>query len=202
MSVSSPLTPTSTAPLTLSISGNAVKTTPLALTISQNPNGCSDLYTLAYSTTDSSSTFFNENDMYNVSDTAMLLESVDSIQLLQNSTSSSSSQLGDLSAIGEYTLNDSNDMNGATLLSQYTPSRQIQAVLNSPLPDSLAEFSALHSKDFVLYGTTATTLTAAESAPITSDSSNSPSNCTNRSNSSPLPNLKMVRYKTFSIIKP
>lgn len=148
---SSPVTPTTTPPLTISVAGNNVKNAPLALTISQNPNGCADIYTLAYST-DTSSTFFNENDIYNVPDTAMLLESVDSIQLLQNS-SSSTSQLADLSSIGEYTLGGNNDLNNSTLLSQYTPSRQIQAVLNSPLPESLAEFSALHSKDYVLYET-------------------------------------------------
>lgn len=146
---SSPSTPTS-SPLAISLSNNSVKNTPLALTISQNANGSSDVYTLAYST-DSASTFFNENDVYNVPDTAMLLQAVDSIQLLQNSTTSS--QLGDISAIGEYTLTDNNDLSDANLLSQYTPSRQLQAVLNSPLPESLAEFSALHSKDFVLYGT-------------------------------------------------
>lgn len=149
VSVSSPSTPTST-PLAISLSNNSVKSAPLALTISQNANGSNDVYTLAYST-DSTSTFFNENDVYNVPDTAMLLQAVDSIQLLQNSTGSS--QLGDISAIGEYALADSNDLSDANLLSQYTPSRQIQAVLNSPLPESLAEFSTLHSKDFVLYGT-------------------------------------------------
>lgn len=143
-------TTTSSPPMAISLSNNSVKNTPLALTISQNANGSSDVYTLAYST-DSASTFFNENDVYNVPDTAMLLQAVDSIQLLQNSTTSS--QLGDISAIGEYTLADSNDLSDTNLLSQYTPSRQLQAVLNSPLPESLAEFSALHSKDFVLYGT-------------------------------------------------
>lgn len=149
VSVSSPVTPT-TSPLAISLSNNSVKSAPLALTISQNANGSSDVYTLAYST-DSSSTFFNENDVYNVPDTAMLLQAVDSIQLLQNSNGSS--QLGDISAISEYALSDSGDLSDANLLSQYTPSRQIQAVLNSPLPESLAEFSTLHSKDFVLYGT-------------------------------------------------
>ncbi|XP_031619520.1 uncharacterized protein LOC116338427 isoform X2 [Contarinia nasturtii] len=149
VTVSSPVTPT-TSPLGISLSNNSVKNTPLALTISQNANGSSDVYTLAYST-DATSTFFNENDVYNVPDTAMLLQAVDSIQLLQNS--SGSSQLGDISTIGEYALADGGDLNDTNILSQYTPSRQIQAVLNSPLPESLAEFSTLHSKDFVLYGT-------------------------------------------------
>lgn len=146
--VSSPMTPTSTPPLAISLSGNSVKSTPLALTISQASNNCGDVYTLAYST-DSSSTFFNENDVYNVPDTAMLLQAVDSIQLLQNSTTTSG-QL-DLPSISDYTLSESDDLNNSTLLARYTPSRQIQAVLNSPLPESLAEFSTLHSKDFVLY---------------------------------------------------
>lgn len=150
VTASSTVTPTSTTPLAISLSNSSVKSTPLALTISQNANGSNDVYTLAYST-DSTSTYFNENDVYNVPDTAMLLQAVDSIQLLQNSNGSS--QLGDISAMSEYTLGDSNDLNDANILSQYTPSRQIQAVLNSPLPESLAEFSTLHSKDFVLYGT-------------------------------------------------
>lgn len=169
VSVSSPVTPTSTPPLAISLSGNSVKNTPLALTISQNSASCNDVYTLAYST-DSPSTFFNENDVYNVPDTAMLLQAVDSIQLLQNSTTTG--QLGDLSTMGDYTLADSNDLNDATLLSRYTPSRQIQAVLNSPLPESLAEFSTLHSKDYVLYGTA-------------NENCESP---TTRTSTSPLPN--------------
>lgn len=147
---SSSVTPTTT-PLAISLSNKSVKSGPLALTISQNGNGGNDVYTLAYST-DSASTFFNENDVYNVPETAMLLQAVDSIQLLQNSNGGSA-QLGDISTIGEYALTDGNDLNDTSLLSQYTPSRQIQAVLNSPLPEGLAEFSALHSKDFVLYGT-------------------------------------------------
>lgn len=146
----SPVTPTSSPPLAISLSnGNGgIKSTPLALTISQSANECGDVYTLAYST-DSSSTFFNENNVYNVPDTAMLLQAVDSIQLLQNSTSNGTAQLvDDLPLINDYTL-DGNELTDSTL--RYTPSRQLQAVLNSPLPESLAEFSALHSKDFVLY---------------------------------------------------
>lgn len=140
--------PTQAPALAISLSNNPVKNNPVALTISQNTNGSDDVYTLAYST-DTTSTFFNENDVYNVPNTAMLLQAVDSIQLLPNSTSA---QLSDLSTIGEYALSESNDLNDANLLSQYTPSRQIQAVLNSPLPESLAEFSTLHSKEFGLYG--------------------------------------------------
>lgn len=146
-----PMTPTSSPPLAISLSnGNGgLKSTPLALTISQSANECGDVYTLAYST-DSSSTFFNENDVYNVPDTAMLLQAVDSIQLLHNSTNSNGAQLvDDLPLMNDYTLSDGNELTDSTL--RYTPSRQLQAVLNSPLPESLAEFSTLHSKDFVLY---------------------------------------------------
>lgn len=165
--------PSSTAPVAISLSAanhntnnNSVKNTPVALTISQNANGSNDVYTLSYST-DSSATFFNENDVYNVPDTAMLLQAVDSIQLLQNSTNSA--QLGDISSIGEYALTDTNDLSDGNLLTQYTPSRQLQAVLNSPLPESLAEFSALHSKDFVLYGAESET----DDSPMAQTTSNS-----------------------------
>lgn len=167
ISVSSSVTPT-TNPVAISLSNNSTKNNPLSLTISQNANGSSEVYTLAYSA-HSTSSFFNENEVYNVPDTAMLLQAVDSIQLLQNSSTSSQ---GDLSAISEYGLSDNGDLSDTSILSQYTPSRQIQAVLNSPLPESLAEFSTLHSKDFVLYGTDC----EKDDSPITQTSS------------SPLPN--------------
>lgn len=163
-----PMTPTSSPPLSISLSnGNGgIKSTPLALTISQSANECGDVYTLAYST-DSSSTYFNENDVYNVPDTAMLLQAVDSIQLLQNSTSNGAGQLvDDLPLISDYTLSDGSELNDSTL--RYTPSRQLQAVLNSPLPESLAEFSALHSKDFVLYSSSETDTHTANGSPISS----------------------------------
>lgn len=149
--VSTPVTPTSTPPLAIPLSGNNMKSTPLALTISKTPNEVGDLYTLAYST-GTPATFFNENDVYNVPETAMLLQAVDSIQLLQNSTTSG--QLDELPSISDYSLTENGDLRdtAAILTARYTPSHQIQAVLNSPLPESLAEFSTLHSKDFVLYG--------------------------------------------------
>lgn len=62
--------------------------------------------------------------------------------------------MDDLPLINDYTLtSDGNELTDSTL--RYTPSRQLQAVLNSPLPESLAEFSTLHSKDFVLYSSSA-----------------------------------------------
>lgn len=147
-----PMTPTSTPPLSISLANNTVTSAPLALTISQTPAD-TDVYTLAYST-DSPSAFFGDNDVYNVPDTAMLLQAVDSIQLLQNT--STDGHLDDLTTIGDYTLTNNGDLTDSTILTRYTPSRQLQAVLNSPLPDSLAEFSTLHSKDYVLYGCTST----------------------------------------------
>lgn len=148
-----PMTPTSTPPLSISLAGNTVTNAPMALTISQAPNDAGDVYTLAYST-DSSSAFFGDNDVYNVQDTAMLLQAVDSIHLLQNSTSDG--QLDDLTTIDDYTFTGNGHLSDTNILTRYTPSRQLQAVLNSPLPESLAEFSTLHSKDYVLYGCTST----------------------------------------------
>uniref|UniRef100_A0A8W7Q3N6 Mucin-5AC n=1 Tax=Anopheles coluzzii TaxID=1518534 RepID=A0A8W7Q3N6_ANOCL len=112
--------------------------TPLSLTISQAPATTpGDVFTLAYSTD------FGDGDVYSVSDTAMLLQAVDPIQLLHDSNSAE--------PLDEIALSDY----GSISDQGFTPSRQIQAVLDSPLPEGLAEFSALHGKDFsVLYGGT------------------------------------------------
>ena len=90
----------------------------------------------------------------------MLLQAVDSIQLLQDATSAND-QLDDL-ALTDYPISETENIS-----QQFTPSRQLQAVLDSPLPESLAEFSALHSKDYVLYG-------CASTESPTTQSSNSP----------------------------
>lgn len=123
-----------------------VSSNPLSLTISQEPSvGSSDIYTLAYSA-NSSPSFLSDSDVYNVNETAMLLQAVDSIQLLQDSTTSD--QLDDIGSLSDYTpLSD-----GVSLNQSFTPSRQLQAVLDSPLPDSLVEFGTLNSKDYMLYG--------------------------------------------------
>uniref|UniRef100_A0A182VZ43 Uncharacterized protein n=1 Tax=Anopheles minimus TaxID=112268 RepID=A0A182VZ43_9DIPT len=114
--------------------------TPLSLTISQTPTSTpGDVFTLAYSTD------FGDGDVYSVSDTAMLLQAVDPIQLLQDSNSTE--------PLDEIALSDY----GSISDQGFAPSRQIQAVLDSPLPEGLAEFGALHGKDFsVLYGGTTT----------------------------------------------
>uniref|UniRef100_A0A182YAS3 Uncharacterized protein n=1 Tax=Anopheles stephensi TaxID=30069 RepID=A0A182YAS3_ANOST len=109
---------------------------PLSLTISQTPTSTpGDVFTLAYASD------FGDGDVYSVSDTAMLLQAVDPIQLLQDSNSTE--------PLDEIALSDY----GSISDQGFTPSRQIQAVLDSPLPEGLAEFGALHAKDFnVLYG--------------------------------------------------
>lgn len=150
--ISTPLTsmtPTSTPPLSISLAGNTMCNAPMALTISQAPSETGDVYTLAYST-DSSGAFFGDHDVYNVQDTAMLLQAVDSIQLLQNSPNDG--QLNEMTTIEDYSFTSSGHLHESNFLARFTPSRQLQAVLNSPLPDNLAEFSTLHSKDYVLYG--------------------------------------------------
>ncbi|XP_058812874.1 serine-rich adhesin for platelets isoform X2 [Topomyia yanbarensis] len=164
-------TPGSTPPLALSIAnslttnGSSTVTancdsTPLSLTISQAPSGSTDVFTLAYSTdATGAAAFFSDNDVYSVSDTTMLLQAVDSIQLLQDP--SSNDQLDEIASLSDYTT-----INEQT----FTTSRQLQAVLDSPLPESLAEFSALHSKDFILYGGNA----GNTSDPTGSQASNSP----------------------------
>ncbi|XP_059611188.1 uncharacterized protein LOC132258096 isoform X2 [Phlebotomus argentipes] len=156
---SSPVTPTTTPPLALSI-GNS-ESAPLALTISQEAPGASDVFTLAYST-DSSSGFFHDNEVYSVNDTAMLLQAVDSIQLLHES-SANAEQIDEISALGDYSLTENTALAG-----NFASSRQLQAVLNSPLPESLAEFSALHSKDYILYGNSPSAVTQSSSSPLPS----------------------------------
>lgn len=88
----------------------------------------------------------------------MLLQAVDSIQLLHDSNTDPSGQLDDIASLSDYNLSEngdladgSNESPQSNVLNCYTPSRQLQAVLNSPLPESLAEFSALHSKDYTIY---------------------------------------------------
>lgn len=161
----------SSNPSTPVISSDA---TPLSLTISQAPSGSADVFTLAYSTdATGAAAFFSDNDVYSVSDTTMLLQAVDSIQLLQDSASSTE-QLDEIASLSDYStaINEQN----------FTPSRQLQAVLDSPLPESLAEFSALHSKDFVLYGNS--TSSSSSNAVITNNSTDPP---TSQSSNSPLP---------------
>lgn len=148
-------------PLSIALSSNAHNssaTTPLALTISQAPSDSGDVFTLAYSADTSTAAFFGDNDVYNIPDTAMLLQAVDSIQLLHDSTTDPSGQLDDIASLSDYNISENGDPTDATttspqsnVLNSYTPSRQLQAVLNSPLPEGLAEFSALHSKDYTIY---------------------------------------------------
>ncbi|XP_055700115.1 uncharacterized protein LOC129799871 isoform X3 [Phlebotomus papatasi] len=157
---SNPATPTTTPPLALSIGTS--DSTPLALTISQDNPGASDVFTLAYST-DSSSGFFHDNEVYSVNDTAMLLQAVDSIQLLHEGTSNAE-HIDEMNALGDYALSENNSLGGGNFAS----SRQLQAVLNSPLPESLAEFSTLHSKDYILYGNSPSAVTQSSSSPLPS----------------------------------
>lgn len=160
-----PTTPNSTPPLAISLSSsNNSTSTPLSLTISQAPSDAGDVFTLSYSDT-SSASFFGDSDVYNVPDTAMLLQAVDSIQLLQDSTTTN--HMDEITPLSDYTVSENGDLTESAILTRYTPSRQLQAVLNSPLPESLAEFSTLHSKDFILYGCTS-------SGSPTTQSSNSP----------------------------
>lgn len=100
--------------------------------------------------------------MYSVNDTAMLLQAVDSIQLLQDS--STSDQLDDIGSLSDYTsLSESVSLN-----QRFMPSRQLQAVLDSPLPDSLVEFGTLNSKDYMLYGCSSNESPTTSTSPLPS----------------------------------
>lgn len=92
----------------------------------------------------------------------MLLQAVDSIQLLQDS--STSDHLDDIGSLSDYTsLSES-----VTLNQRFTPSRQLQAVLDSPLPDSLVEFGTLNSKDYMLYGCSSNDSPTTSTSPLPS----------------------------------
>lgn len=131
-------------------SNGSSSSSPLSLAISQAPSSTSsssstDIYALTYSA-NSSPSFLSDSDVYSVNDTEMLLQAVDSIHLLQDN--STSDHLDDIGSLSDYTsLSDSVSLNQS-----FTPSRQLQAVLDSPLPDSLVEFGTLNSKDYLLYG--------------------------------------------------
>ncbi|CRL07661.1 CLUMA_CG020620, isoform A [Clunio marinus] len=157
-SISSPETSSVDSTTSLVLSNGS--SSPLSLTISQAPStsGSSDIYTLAYSGNNSPS-FLSDQDVYNVNDTAMLLQAVDSIQLLQDS--STSDQLDDIGSLSDYTSLSEN----VSLNQSFTPSRQLQAVLDSPLPDSLVEFGTLNSKDYMLYGSNESPTTSASPLP-------------------------------------
>lgn len=175
-------------------------TTPLALTISQAPSDSGDVFTLAYAADTSTAAFFGDNDVYSVPDTAMLLQAVDAIQFdgtdaVSQPNSISSNHIDEIASLSEYQLSENGDLSEVNLATggcttttiisssssnhqststtRYTPSRQLQAVLNSPLPESLAEFSALHSKDFVLYNC-CSTLRDGAGSPTTQSSGQSP----------------------------
>lgn len=88
----------------------------------------------------------------------MLLQAVDSIQLLQDN--SPSDHLDDMDSLGEYTsLSESQS---------FTPSLQLQAVLDSPLPDSLVEFGSLNSKDYMMYGCSSNESPTTSTSPLSS----------------------------------
>lgn len=91
----------------------------------------------------------------------MLLQAVDSIQLLQDNTSSV--HLEDMGSMNEYT---SFPESVSLEHNAFTPSRQLRAVLDSPLPDPLIEFDTINSKDYTLYGCSRTeSPTSASSLP-------------------------------------
>lgn len=121
-----------TSPLTLSIGG-----TPAAAGICGGTHSSSDIFNGS-----NGSAFFNDGDVYSINDTAMLLQAVEPIQLIH--------EADEMSPLDDFEVPHSN-VQLSTESIAYTPSTQLQAVLNSPLPDSLAEFSTLHSKEYVLY---------------------------------------------------
>ncbi|XP_055850932.1 uncharacterized protein LOC129915428 isoform X2 [Episyrphus balteatus] len=124
------------------------ETTPVSLTISQASNGSGDVYTLTYST-DSAASFFEDSDVYSVSETDMLLQTVDSIQLLNESEEPD--HLDEINSLSDFH-NDTNSSSSNLVVSRNNNNnKDMQTVFSSPLQDALPDFQTLHSKDFVLY---------------------------------------------------
>lgn len=130
-----------TTPLTLSIGGQSS---------SAGDANVNDVYTLTYANDRGHPAFFNESEVYGVNDTTMLLQAVDSAHLHHSSGSDRTDTELDDDTNGFGLAEPTHQLADDSLA--YTPSTQLQAVLNSPLPDSLAEFSTLHSKEYILFG--------------------------------------------------
>lgn len=136
--------PDHSSPLTLSIGGGGHISN--VILGNGGDSTLDDLSAAGFKTDSNSSAFFSDNEIYGVNETTMLLQAVDPIHLLNDSGTDPE----DTSSLNGFVDQHSAGKMGDDSIA-YTPSTQLQAVLNSPLPDSLAEFSTLHSKEYVFY---------------------------------------------------
>lgn len=134
-----------TSPLSITLANG--ERAPVALTIQQSPTGSTDVFTLTYS---ADSPAFNIADTEVYTDATMLLQAVDSIEILQNnngattSRSNTTDQISDISELSEFSFTDSSSGQTKIVTQEYTTSsKELQDILNNSYP--------LHSKDFIIY---------------------------------------------------
>ncbi|XP_028901416.2 mucin-5AC isoform X2 [Zeugodacus cucurbitae] len=126
-------------------------TTPLSLTISQSGDGSmgGDLYTVTYSS--DTSGFFDDAEVYNVADTDMLLQTVDSMQLLnedsQQIKSEHSEQFGTVTGVG-ITDGDQTDNSANCIQAEYLKLEADGSV--NAMPTTLPTFQQFHSKELIM----------------------------------------------------
>lgn len=137
-----------------SVHGGTDPTSPLTLSIEVSKGGHfgdsddTGVFSDTYRDSGKASEFFTDDEVYSgVSDASMLLQAVDSAQLLSDSVSTQE----DMTSLSGFDIQNSSVSLNEEESIPFSTSTQLQAVLNSPLPDSLAEFSTLHSKEYVLY---------------------------------------------------
>ncbi|KAL5283952.1 TRERF1 family protein [Megaselia abdita] len=134
-----------TSPLSITLANG--ERAPVALTIQQSPTGSTDVFTLTYS---ADSPSFNIADTEVYTDATMLLQAVDSIEILQNDSGATTSgtttteQISDISELSEFAFTDSSSGQTKIVTQEYTTSsKELQDILNNSYP--------LHSKDFIIY---------------------------------------------------
>ncbi|XP_049302928.1 serine-rich adhesin for platelets isoform X2 [Bactrocera dorsalis] len=126
-------------------------TTPLSLTISQSGDGGigGDVYTVTYSS--DTSGFFDDAEVYNVADTDMLLQTVDSMQLLNDDSqqlkSEHSEQFGSVTGVG-ITEGDHTDNSGNCIQAEYLKLEADGSV--NAMPTTLPTFQQFHSKELIM----------------------------------------------------
>lgn len=134
-----------TSPLSITLANG--ERAPVALTIQQSPTGSTDVFTLTYS---ADSPAFNIADSEVYADATMLLQAVDSIEILQNGNGATTSgtttteQINDIRELSEFAFTDSSSGQTKIVTQEYTTSsKELQDILNNSYP--------LHSKDFIIY---------------------------------------------------
>ncbi|XP_053945533.1 serine-rich adhesin for platelets isoform X4 [Anastrepha ludens] len=139
--------PRTSTPVSLALTDTA----PLSLTISQSGDNSmnGDVYTVTYSS--DATGFFDDAEVYNVADTDMLLQTVDSMQLLNDDSqqlkSEHSEQFGTVTGVG-IAEGDQTDHNGSCIQTEFL---KLEANGNvNAMPTTLPTFQQFHSKELIM----------------------------------------------------